>query len=279
MPDPLISGLYAGILTSFLFHPIDVIKTRSQVDECNSSKKNGLISRCKLIYKDNGLKSFYRGLFPSCFGAAISWGLYFSFYERFKTILLPFADETPKIKPLLYFSASTGAGCLTVLITNPIWLLKTRMELQLSTNKQYSSTFHAFRKIIRNEGMFGLYKGLIPALILTSNGAIQFMIYESLKEMLQLKDYSIEKKSLSYFLVGVLSKSIASTITYPYQVAKTRIQQFQNIVKYKTTLQTIRLITTNEGFLALYKGLCPNLLRVAPNSAVTLLVYEILRNS
>lgn len=111
-----------------------------------------------------------------------------------------------KLGPMEHFTASCMAGACMVALTNPLWLIKTRLQLQnsrlqeqllhptnTSTNitfKQqpntqlkppYRGLFHAAFTIVKEEGFFALYKGSIPALMLVSHGGIQFVSYEFLK--------------------------------------------------------------------------------------------------
>ena len=124
-----------------------------------------------------------------------------------------------KLGPTEHFSASCLAGACMVGLTNPLWLIKTRLQLQNSrlerqmisqpscqtaasasaaaaaaatttTNNAttrvilkppYKGLLHAAYTIVQEEGILALYKGSIPALMLVSHGGIQFVTYEFLK--------------------------------------------------------------------------------------------------
>lgn len=279
----LVSGLAAGLAGAFVFHPLDLIKTRNQANESNH--RVGLLQHAKDIYHESGIRGFYRGVVASCLGAGVSWGLYFGMYEASKSYLYQRAEHMPFFQhedtgldysssPMLNYIAGTFAGCFTVVVTNPIWVIKTRLELQRAGQEHYRGLIQTTKRIVAEEGTAGLYKGLVPALILTSNGAIQLMIYEDLKLRLHETFFN---GPISFAFLGAVSKGIASTITYPYQVVKTRMQQRQlgNRVQYVGTVQTFRLVVRNEGVGALYKGLWANVLRVMPSSALTFCVYEV----
>lgn len=110
-----------------------------------------------------------------------------------------------------------------VCVTNPIWLVKTRLQLQVNgegQSKHYRGFFDAMKTIIREEGPLGLYRGFIPAMFLTSHGAIQFAFYEKMKYLFQGftgKDAGEQPAWVSMGLGGI-SKIVAATATYPYQV-------------------------------------------------------------
>jgi solute carrier family 25 folate transporter 32 len=117
--------------------------------------------------------------------------------------------------------------------------------------------------------------------VLTSNGALQFCVYEELKHLVishqgSGRQSESELTSMQFLAMGAASKVVASVITYPPQVVKTRIQQRQTDgnAKYTTALQTCRRVYANEGIRGFYKGLGPTQLRVAPQAAITFAAYE-----
>lgn len=114
--------------------------------------------------------------------------LYYS-YSSIKTNLQG-GDPKVQLSPTSHLFAASSAGILTLALTNPIWVVKTRLCLQfgrdpstLTTdpNKVYKGMIDAFRKICLVEGLAGLYKGFVPGIWGVSHGAIQFMAYEELK--------------------------------------------------------------------------------------------------
>lgn len=146
----------------------------------------------------------------------------------------------------------------------------------------------ALRRIYKEEGFAGLYRGIVPALLLTSHGAIQFAVYEKLKTL--TSEYAdsnstvavMQESSFLPALTGGTSKVIASLITYPYQLIKSRLQQrsvFNDATqtmmpKYSGVIDCATKILRYEGPWAFFKGCLPNVLKVAPSAAVTFFVYE-----
>jgi len=133
-------------------------------------------------------------------------------------------------------------------------------------------------------------------MFLTTHGGVQFVAYEFLKE--QFGSYHRAKKdsggvmrrlelSLGYLAMGAVSKIIASTVTYPLQVVKSRLQQRSNAVEmtltgevatvkrnYRGVIDCVTKIWQREGIHGFFKGCLTNALRVAPSSAITFVVYE-----
>ena len=116
-----------------------------------------------------------------------------------------------------------------VFLTNPFWLIKLRMQLQMKQASQqlnikqpYNGIFDAARTIVREEGFLGLYKGTGPALLLTSHGGVQFVVYEFLRKQFHEEiiskhkhdtDSSSQKpilqrlqKSFGYLMIGATAK-------------------------------------------------------------------------
>ncbi|KAK1296141.1 hypothetical protein QJS10_CPB15g02022 [Acorus calamus] len=130
-----------------------------------------------------GFRGLYAGFYPAVFGSTVSWGLYFFFYNRAKQRYSKHSGE--ELSPGLHLASAAEGGALVCLFTNPIWLVKTRLQLQtpLHQNRTYSGFSDALRTILKEEGWHALYKGLGPGLLLVSHGAIQFTVYEELRKV------------------------------------------------------------------------------------------------
>ncbi|KAI8897901.1 mitochondrial carrier domain-containing protein [Globomyces pollinis-pini] len=269
--DQALAGFLAGTVSTGVLHPLDLIKTRLQVNETSR------ISISKIVInaaKKDGVLSFYRGISANLAGASLSWGLFFFWYSKMKTSMSN--GDNDKLSPIGHLSASATAGFLTTLVTNPIWVVKTRMLTQNRIDAgAYSGLYDGLRKIYRHEGLSGLYRGLVPAIFGVSHGAVQFMVYE------ELKRFNSEREMFSGTLGSVamasVSKVCATICTYPYQVVKSRMQVEGRYVQeeYSTVLKTIRTIYTNERVTGFYKGMGVNIVRVLPGTCITFAVYEL----
>ncbi|EAW08604.1 putative mitochondrial folate carrier protein Flx1 [Aspergillus clavatus NRRL 1] len=287
-----IAGFTAGIVSTLCLHPLDLIKTRLQVDRSSHSQIGGSIRVIREISQhEGGLPAFYRGLTPNLIGNSTSWALYFLCYGNIKDALQSIRDcRESELTSSDYFVASGLAGLTTSVLTNPIWVIKTRM---LSTGSKAPGAYVSFTsgvmQIYRSEGITGFYRGLLPALFGVSHGALQFMAYERLKvyrsqmvPVLRPGNDSADSGggptrrlgNLDFFVFSSLSKIFAGSVTYPYQVLRSRLQTYDAHLVYRSAGDAAMQIWKKEGLAGFYKGLGPNLLRVLPSTWVTFLVYE-----
>ncbi|KAF4347058.1 hypothetical protein G4B88_026261 [Cannabis sativa] len=276
------AGALAGFATVAAMHPLDVVRTRFQV---NDGRVSNLPTYKNTVHA--GLRGLYAGFSPAVIGSTISWGLYFFFYDRAKQRYS--RNREGKLSPGLHLASAGEAGGLVCLCTNPIWLIKTRLQLQnpLHQTRPYSGIYDALRTIMREEGWRALYKGIVPGLFLVSHGAIQFTAYEELRKV--IVDFKSRKSteksgssdavlnSIDYAALGASSKIAAILLSYPFQVMRSRLQQrpsSEGIPKYVDTWHVVKETVRFEGVRGFYKGITPNLLKNVPAASITFIVYE-----
>ncbi|KAE9416254.1 hypothetical protein Angca_003572, partial [Angiostrongylus cantonensis] len=283
--EQLIGGFAGGVASTAVCHPMDLLRIRYSANEGGVFRPQykSYIDATKCIFRAEGVRGLYQGLTPNMVGAALSWGLYMEWYKRFRS-RVPWYH---KIKAMLPFHSSNEnldnffcgflAGAAVMCFTNPIWVTKTRLCLQYETRpaKKYSGMLGCLYKISKEEGVKGLYKGFVPGLFGTTHGALQFMLYNRLKawrcQMLGLP-WDAPLNSQDYLVFSAVSKSIATTVTFPYQVLRTRMQD-HNVESggvWRTTTMTLK----REGVRGLYKGCLMANLRQLPAAIVTFVTYE-----
>ncbi|GMJ08778.1 folate transporter 1 [Hibiscus trionum] len=282
------AGAVAGFTTVAAMYPLDIVRTRFQVNDgriTNFPTYKNTAHAIFTITRLEGLRGLYAGFLPAVLGSTVSWSLYFFFYGRAKQRYSKNREE--KLSSGLHLASAAEAGALVSLCTNPIWLIKTRMQLQnpLNQNRPYAGIYDAIRTILREEGWTALYKGLGPGLLMVSHGAIQFTAYEELRRI--MVDYKARKQksesasnllnSFDYAVLGGSSKIAAILITYPFQVIRTRTQQRpsdEGIPRYMNSWHVVKETARFEGLRGFYKGITPNLLKNIPASSITFIVYE-----
>ncbi|KAL6993506.1 Folate transporter 1, chloroplastic, variant 3 [Sarracenia purpurea var. burkii] len=223
------AGASAGLATVAFSHPLDVVRTRFQVSDGRTSNLPSYKNTPHALWtiaRIEGFRGLYAGFFPAVLGSTISWGLYFFFYSRAKQ---RYSKGREELTPGLHLASAAEAGALVCFCTNPLWLVKTRLQLQtpLHQNRPYSGLYDAVRTILKEEGLSALYKGLVPGLFLVTHGAIQFTAYEELrKAVVAFRSKEREEEfsgiellnSIDYATLGASSKLTAILLTYPFQV-------------------------------------------------------------
>lgn len=303
----MFAGSIAGVTQKVILQPLDLVKTRLQVQDGKGKHEyRGIGHAIRTIMQREGAAGLYRGLTPNLIAAGTSWGVYFFTYNRFKEqaksiLRARHPNQEIHLGPLHNLLCAACSGICSTFVVNPISMIKTRMQLQgrdvtAATGRVYNGVFDAFRRIINEEGFLSLYRGIGPSLFLVSNGAIQFMCYEELKvfvtKYISKTSPNEELGTVHWLIMGALAKMISTTITYPMNVTRARLYQRKpdELViqssssqsntkkapdgKYKNMFDCIKSIMKNEGYRGFYRGLTPQLLKTAPASAITFCVYE-----
>ncbi|BEJ12065.1 hypothetical protein CspHIS471_0205250 [Cutaneotrichosporon sp. HIS471] len=249
------------------------------------------------IQVEEGWRALYKGLGPSLGGIIPARAINFYFYPTSKAFLAKQFPNAPTEKegqtaedsPLIHLGAAVVAGVMTSTGTNPIWVVKTRLQLsakrrEVTGGRHVSpSAWAETKNILRADGVRGFYRGLSASYLGVSEGVIQWVLYERLKRIGRSKSVSLDDEKtgvLSYVgsIVGASggAKAVASLITYPHEVIRTRLRQpHDGKPKYTGLVQTLKLIVKEEGAASLYGGLTAHMFRVVPNAACMFLIYEL----
>ncbi|NXK86998.1 S2536 protein, partial [Formicarius rufipectus] len=289
-----------GTVGAILTCPLEVVKTRLQsssvtlyISEVHLNTVNGAgVNRVrvspgplhclKMILQNEGPRSLFRGLGPNLVGVAPSRAIYFAAYsnckEKLNSILNP--DSTQ-----VHMISAGVAGFTAITTTNPIWLVKTRLQLDArNRGEKRMSAFECVRKVYRLDGIKGFYRGMSASYAGISETVIHFVIYESIKKkLLEYKtaspmdneDDSAKEASdfVGMMMAAATSKTCATSIAYPHEVVRTRLRE--EGTKYRSFFQTLSLLMREEGYGSLYRGLTTHLVRQIPNTAIMMSTYEV----
>ncbi|KAK2983241.1 hypothetical protein RJ640_023361 [Escallonia rubra] len=269
------------------------------------------------VATQEGWTRLYGGLTPSLVGTAASQGVYYYFYQIFRNKAVATALERKRrgigdgsVGMFSSLLVAAFSGCVNVLLTNPIWVVVTRMQTHtkkylpdtkkslpddqtefIASNEDNLAalepppfgTTHAIQELYDEAGIWGFWKGVFPTLIMVSNPSIQFMLYETLLKKLKERRASSKKGNKSIFLLGALAKLGATVVTYPILVVKSRLQAKQvtggdKKRQYKGTLDAIVKMIRYEGLYGCYKGMSTKIVQSVLAAAVLFMVKEELVN-
>lgn len=296
-----IGGMAGAISTS----PFDVVKTRLQSDVFRKSylhemKSKNLILQASQhfketfgiignVYTKEGFRALFKGLGPNLVGVIPARSINFFTYGVGKDFISKNFNNGEE-SAWIHLISAANAGIVTSTATNPIWLVKTRLQLDKATSKQYKNSWDCIKTVLQKEGFKGLYKGLTASYLGSIESTLQWVLYEQMKSMISEKALKREqdgetRTKFDKFLEwsarsgsAGFAKFIASMITYPHEVIRTRLRQApleNGQPKYTGLIQCFKLIVKEEGLASMYGGLTPHLLRTVPNSIIMFGTWEL----
>jgi adenine nucleotide transporter 17 len=246
--------------------------------EHHKGKRNEILSCLRKLYERGDL---YRGAAPVIITLATSNFVFFYGHQAAKRLLLPpVSNRRATARSLL---ASTLAGIINVMVTNPLWVANLRIVKGSSSSP---SLWITIRDIFRSEGLASLWNGTMVSLLLVSNPVIQFFTYEQMKA---IRLSSISRKTLSAseaFALGAIAKAIATVVTYPLQLTQVllRLEQQKEKVdaasrplaepRYRGTWDCFVKLYKEGGTHSLFKGMNAKLIQTVLTAAFTFLTYE-----
>ncbi|KAK5721485.1 ADP/ATP carrier protein [Elasticomyces elasticus] len=270
-----IAGSTGAVLANALVYPLDIVKTRLQVqikqhasdptweaESVNHRHYNGTLHAITSIVDDEGIQGLYSGMVGGLLGVASTNFAYFYWYSTVRTLYLNRVSMGVKPSTAMELSLGAVAGALAQLFTIPISVVTTRQQTQPKGDKK--GMLATAKEVIDGEhGVAGLWSGLKASLVLVVNPAITYGAYQRLREVI----FPGEKPLRAHeaFLLGALSKSLATLATQPLIVAKVGLQSRPPPARkgkpFKSFLEVMRFIVEKEGPLGLYKGVAPQLLK------------------
>ncbi|ORY11538.1 mitochondrial carrier domain-containing protein [Clohesyomyces aquaticus] len=312
-----IAGGLGGMASATVTAPLDVLKTRLQSTYyqqhlVSARSLRGLppiesmsLFRSSLLHiretgeilvqvpKLEGWRALFKGLGPNLIGVVPARAINFYAYGNGKRIIAEWGNGG-KEAAWVHLCAAASAGIVTGTATNPIWLVKTRLQLDKNTHadgrgRQYKNAVDCTMQTLRKEGIVGLYRGLTASYLGVTESTLQWMLYEQMKLGLARREERLANSGRTpgtwdqtvqwtgKIAAAGTAKFVAALLTYPHEVVRTRLRQApleNGHLKYTGLAQCFRLIFKEEGMAALYGGLVPHMLRVVPSAAIMFGTYE-----
>ncbi|XP_058052819.1 brain mitochondrial carrier protein 1 isoform X1 [Ahaetulla prasina] len=305
---PFVYGGLASLVAEFGTFPVDLTKTRLQVQgqsidsRFREIKYRGMFHALFRISREEGILALYSGIAPALLRQASYGTIKIGIYQSLKRLFVnrlegpgqrvtrslwrvlrilayimfsPIADETLLINVI----CGVISGVISSALANPTDVLKIRMQAQGSLFQ--GGMIGSFIDIYQQEGTRGLWRGVVPtaqrAAIVVG---VELPVYDITKKHLILSGLmgdTILTHFISSFTCG-LAGAIASN---PVDVVRTRMMNQRAIVGsvelYRGTMDGLLKTWKSEGFFALYKGFWPNWLRLGPWNIIFFITYEQLK--
>ena len=291
--------------------PLEVLKTRLQSDFYQSQVRNAKslpphstlrLHRSALLHfeetfqllyaipRNEGWRALFKGLGPTLTGVAPARAINFWAYGNGKRIVRDEFNHGQEAA-WVHMLAAANAGIITGTATNPIWVVKTRLQLDKTraekrgslSNRQYKHSLDCIKQTLHTEGVRGLYRGLSASYLGVTESTLQWVLFEQVKIYLRLREDKIiaSGRERTYwdntvswtgnFAGAGIAKFFAAIMTYPHEVVRTRLRQApqkDGRLKYTGIMQCFKTIWREEGVASLYGGLTPHMLRTVPSSAI-----------
>lgn len=277
-------GSIAGAFGAFMVYPIDLVKTRLQNQRSSRPGErlyNNSIDCARKVIRNEGFTGLYSGVIPQLIGVAPEKAIKLTVNDLVRG---HFTDkETNRIKYPHELLAGGTAGACQVVFTNPLEIVKIRLQVQGEIAKNVEGTpRRSALWIVKNLGLVGLYKGATACLLRdVPFSAIYFPTYAHLKSDFFGETATKKLGVVQLLTAGAIAGMPAAYLTTPCDVIKTRLQveARKGETKYHGLRHCAATVWKEEGLAAFFKGGPARIMRSSPQFGFTLAAYEVLQKT
>ncbi|OWK53269.1 solute carrier family 25 member 34 [Lonchura striata] len=285
----LVLGATAGCLACFLTNPLEVVKTRLQLQGelqppgTYPRPYRGVLRAAVAVCRADGLRGLQKGLAAGLLYQGLMNGVRFYCYSHAE-------DAGWTGYPGGTVAAGAVAGAVGAIVGSPAYLVKTHLQAQtlsamaVGHQHNHESISGAFRSIYQQHGVVGLWRGVSGAVPRVAVGsAVQLATFASAKDWVCERQW-FRKGSWAAVLAGGMVSGVAVAVTMtPFDVISTRLYNQPVDADgtgklYRGFLDCILQISSKEGLLGLYKGIGAVYLRLGPHTVLSLFFWDKLRN-
>ncbi|XP_077504356.1 calcium-binding mitochondrial carrier protein SCaMC-2-like isoform X4 [Amblyomma americanum] len=170
------AGSLAGSIAQTSIYPMEVLKTRLALRKTGQYK--GIVDAAYQIYRNEGLRSFYKGYLPNLLGIIPYAGIDLAIYETLKKLYLRQHDLTDDPGILVLLGCGTVSSSCGQIASYPLALVRTRLQAQDGKHER-TSMIGLIKGIVRTEGFSGLYRGITPNFMKVAPAvSISYVVYE-----------------------------------------------------------------------------------------------------
>lgn len=268
------AGSMGGTIEACCLQPIDVIKTRLQLDKTGQYK--GIYDCGRKVVNEEGVRALWKGLTPFATHLTLKYALRMGSNSVYQSVL---RDHNGHLSDGGRLAAGFAAGITEALvIVTPFEVVKIRLQQQkgLAYDKlKYHNPIHCATTILKEEGIRGMWSGAAPTMM--RNGTNQMCLFwaKANVDRYLWGKHEGDGQQLSAaqsMISGFTAAFLGPVATGPMDVIKTRLmaqgKAGSSSAQYKGLLDALIRIPQQEGILALWKGLLPRLMRIPPGQAI-----------
>ncbi|ODQ66593.1 mitochondrial carrier [Nadsonia fulvescens var. elongata DSM 6958] len=268
-----IAGIFSGVAKLAVGHPFDTIKVRLQTAE--AGRFNGAFDCVRKTISNEGFRALYKGASPPLVGwmvmDSVMLGSLHNYRRCVKDYMYP---HESKLTLTGHCIAGMLAGWTVSFVAAPIENIKARLQIQYDAKtKLYTGPIDCAAKLVQQNGIAGLYKGLFSTMIFRSNFVFWWGSYEvftqAFKKHTQLSNPAIN------FWAGGLSASVFWITAYPSDVVKQYIMTDSvTSPKYQSWWSACKAVYQTKGWGGYWRGFTPSFIRSFPANAAALAAFE-----
>lgn len=285
--------LWAGAVAAMVSRTFVAPLERLKLEYIVRGEQRHLFELIQTIAITQGVRGFWRGNLVNILRTAPFKAVNFCAFDTYRKQIrrLTGNEETTNIER---FIAGAAAGMTATVLCLPLDTVRTNLVAQ--GGEALGGVVGAFCHVIRTEGFFALYKGLVPSILsMAPSAAVFYGVYDILKSAYlrspqgrkrveYMKQHGEELNALEQLelgtmrtlLYGAISGACAEAATYPFEVVRKQLQ-LQGRKTKLNTLSTFLKIVEQGGVPGLYAGLIPSLLQVLPSAAISYCMYEVMK--
>ncbi|CAN1853691.1 Probable envelope ADP,ATP carrier protein, chloroplastic [Linum perenne] len=255
-----IAGAIAGAAAKTLTAPLDRVKILMQthgirVGQESAKKAIGFVEALALIGKEEGIKGYWKGNLPQVIRIIPYSAVQLFSYEFYKKL---FKGKDVELSVIGRLAAGACAGMTSTLVTYPLDVLR----LRLAVDTGHRTMIQIALTMMREEGAASFYYGLGPSLVsIAPYIAVNFCMFDLVKKSLPEK---YKQSAQSSVITAVVSAAVATITCYPLDTVRRQMQM--RGAPYKSFFHAFPGIVERDGFIGLYRGFLPNVLKNLPNS-------------
>lgn len=273
-------GGAAGMAATCVVQPLDLVKTRMQTQGTGSQREYKNSFHCiQTVIRKEGPLAIYTGLGAGLLRQATYTTARLGVYSYLNDLYKKHYKSEPTL--LGRMGMGVTAGAFGAFVGTPAEVVLIRMtadgRLPVDKRRNYTNVANALVRIVREEGLFTLWRGCIPtvgrAMVVNM---VQLASYSQVKSQL-VKSFAMDDGIKLHFFASMTSGFLTTVASMPVDLAKTSIQNMKYVEgkpEYKGTMDVLVKIARKDGIFALWKGFTPYFCRLGPHTVLTFIFLE-----